>query len=294
MIPHLHEHRNQLLGGRPADQRYAQDSSLTLPALPPGEQTSKEPSAKERRTSPESFFGDTVAEVALPALDLNFKQLEQLHIRTYKPILDVGASYSTVAIEGTFRHVPIHGTDLKYNTTRFGLLKGMESRVSKLARYYREAAARSAGFECYSIPETAWEDCVQQGLKLVDSRMVECRASKILLPDGKEAPNRSFSTVLSHHAVPKYSLREEFLTKELPELLRVTDDRLHLFPLLTAGPGDCLIHIPGSEGRRELERVAREAGFSLEVKVSPTCLGGPPKEPGFDMLGIFVRRRSSR
>jgi hypothetical protein len=123
--------------------------------------------------------------------------------------------------------------------------------------------------------------------------MVECCASEITLPNGKRADDRYFSTVLSHHAVPKFSNREEFLTQELPELLRVTDDRLHLFPLITAGPGDGLIHIPGSAGRRQVEEVAREAGFSLEVKVSPTCVGCQ-KDPGFDMLGIFVRHQLPR
>lgn len=274
MRHYLEAQRLRNLGAFPSAEAIRDTSPIKLPARPASHDPSQEPSADLRRARPEIFMGNTFAEEVLTALDLSFHKIDQSYRTSFKPALDVGASCSTVAIEGTLRGIQIHATDLRYNKTRVGTLFNIQNRALLLGKYYQEGHKLPPGFSCHPIPETAWEECVKQGIKLVDSRMVECKASDILLPNGGKAPDRYFSTVFSHHAVPKYSARDVFLNTELKELLRVTDERLVIFPLVTAGPGDPLIHIPGSEGHNRLRMVAQEAGFSLEIKPSPITIGG--------------------
>jgi len=269
------------------------DTSLKMPPANTTEGTTQNSTNLQTKGASRSYFGSNCGQVVLSALDLNFNKLEEIFVRTNKPILDVGASASTLAIEGVFRHIPIFGTDGEFNKIRPGLLRNMEIAIAELAEPYIGVRDFPSGFKCDHIPITDWEECVRHGIRLVDSRMSECTASEILLPTGKRARDREFSYTLSHHAVPKYSeSAETFLSKELPELLRVTNDRLHLFPLAFHFLPNQHIHVPGSEGRKNLERVAKENGFSLEVLPSPTFEGDPAKQPGLNMLGIFVRRNN--
>ena len=290
----LEAERLKNLGHRPPSSNGEQDASLKMPPPNTTEAVTHHSTPAKKHGPGSDYFGDNYGLVVLSALSLSFDQLAEHFARTNKPILDVGASVSTLAIEGTFRDIPIYGTDLKLNDMRAGVLSGIERRVSKLKEAYLEANTFPVGFDCFPISETAWKERVAHGIKLVDSRMSQCTASEILLPNGTRADDRHFSITLSHHAVPKYSDMKTFFAKELPELLRVTNDRLYLFPLASFFSKDTVIHAPGSDGRKRLESIARDNGFSLEVQRSPTYEGDPKKEPGFNMVGIFVRHNNLR
>lgn len=285
MIPYLRDERLALLGHLPKAET-AGSSSTARPSSP-------EPSAAERLVRPARFMGNGSAFEVLPALGLNFATLEQRYLERRKPALDVGASFSTVALQATFHSIPVHSTDLRCDTNRHIFLSNILRGIEPFKERYSASGRLPEGFVCYPIEPHEWQACLQHGIKQVSERMVQCAADRILTPSGSRAPDRSFSVVFSHHAVPKYSNTESFLKAELPELLRVTDRELRLFPLISAGPGDELLHVRLSENRQRLERVASECGFDLEISVSPSAEGKLHRgevEPGFDMLGVFRRR----
>jgi hypothetical protein len=84
-----------------------------------------------------------------------------------------------------------------------------------------------------------------------------------------------------------------FLQDELPELLRVAADRVHLFPFRSAGPGDELLHIQGSENYQRIKEIARAAGFTFETHGAQHLMidrSMSQPGPGFDITAVFVRR----
>ena len=150
--------------------------------------------------------------------------------------LDVGASFSTVALQATFHSIPIYSTDLRCDTNRHVFLSNILRGIEPFKERYSASGRLPEGFACYPIEPHEWQACLQHGIKQVSERMVQCAADRILTPSGSRAPDRSFSVVFSHHAVPKYSNTESFLKAELPELLRVTDRELRLFPGINVHP----------------------------------------------------------
>ena len=292
MIPHLFHERNQLLG-KPIDPPAPSDG--TLPPRPSGE-----PPAEERRRNPKSYFGFQNSFEILPSLGLTFADLRAAYDISRRPILDVGASHSTLALEGSFHGIPIFSTDLCAEKIRLGILTTLERRINLLEEVYVGEPKHRAlhmqkfppGFECEPIRKCEWKDAVARGINHVNQTLSECDASRIRLADGHIAPDRSFSLVLSSHAVPKYSVDEKFLRTELRELLRVTAGRLVLFPFIAAGPEHELLHRPHSPTRKMIEDTARELGFAFETKVYPYLIepeGGPPTAPGYNITAIFSR-----
>lgn len=285
MIDHMRQERLALLGQPPhaESKEVSKSASASL----------SEPTAAERRDQPARFMGKGSAFEVLPALALDFDTLGQRYLESRKPALDVGASFSTVALQATFHSIPIHSTDLRCDNNRHIFLANIRRGMEPFKEIYTDLNRLPAGFRCYPVAPREWEDCLNFGIKQVNERMVQCGAERILMPSGAPAPDRCFSVVFSHHAVPKYSTTELFLRAELPEMLRVTDRELRLFPLLSAGPGDEMLHLPLSVNRQCLEHVANSCGFDLEISISPMMQGGATTgtvEPGFDMLGVFRRR----
>lgn len=252
-----------------------------------------EPSGPERLANPKAFSGNHCALEVLPPLGLTFESIRSSCLRFQLPALDVGASVSTVAAEAALRGITIHSTELPPIRNRERFIDSIRSRLVQLSDCYKDVSLFPPGFECDDVPDNIWELRVHDAVSRVSQTLIECSAARILGPNYTHAPNQSYSVVFSHHAVPKYCSTDSFLEHELPELLRVTAERLHLFPFRSAGPADELLHLPGSDTFQKVKELADAAGFSLEtfraqhLFVEPNT---PRPEPGFDTTAVFVRR----
>lgn len=286
MIPSMHLERLRELGHMTAAEK------TTLP-----DRRLAEPSGSERLANPKAFSGNHCALEALPPLGLNFDLIRSSCLKSGRPALDVGASVSTVAAEGALRGITIYSTELPpiKNPDRF--LDSIRSRLTRLGACYEDSSIFPSGFECESIPQQIWHACVEDAVSRVSKTLRECSAASILGPNYTRASDQAYSVVFSHHGVPKYCATESFLEQELPELLRVTADRLHLFPFRSAGPTNELLHEPRSQEYQRITQIAQDAGFSFEAIRGEHLIvepNEPPPEPGFDTTAIFVRRNCFR
>ncbi len=218
---------------------------------------------------PRYAFGVNTATTVLPALGLTFQELRESARRLEKPILDVGASYSTVACEAHLRDIPIFSTDLRCNKNRTVFLANVEKNLLALKELYT-SGKHTPGNHCAPIPAELWEIKAKQAITVLDRQLTECPAFDIRTPNGLQAQNKHFSVVYSHHAVPQYCNAASFLSRELPELLRVTAHTLVLHPFQI---GNISIQ-PAYEGDAAfLEAAASratQAGFTFELLKSPS------------------------
>jgi len=286
MIPGMHLERLRQLGHMTA----AEKTTLPDPRL-------VEPSGSERLANPKAFSGNHCALEALPPLGLTFDSIRSSCLKFGRPALDVGASVSTVAAEGALRGITIYSTELPpiQNPDRF--LDSIRSRLTRLGECYEDSSIFPPGFGCESIPKQIWQVCVEDVVPRVSKTLRECSAASILGPNYTRAPDQAYSVVFSHHGVPKYCATESFLQKELPELLRVTADRLHLFPFRSAGPEDEFLHVPNSPAYRRVAQIAQDAGFSFETIRAQHLIvepNAPQPGPGFDTAAVFVRQNYFR
>jgi hypothetical protein len=285
MINEMHFKRIELLG------RTAPMAEGPKGELPPDPRFA-EPSGAERLKNPKAFSGNHCALEVLPPLGLTFDSIRESCLRTRLPALDLGASVSTVAAEGALRGISIHSTELPPIKNRDTFIDAIRARLVNFGKAYEDAANLPPGFQCDSIPNQIWDSLVREAVIKVSETLSECSAAKILAPNGERARDQSYSVVFSHHAIPKYCSTANFLQYELPELLRVAADRVHLFPFRSAGPGDELLHLPGSTTYRHIEEVANHAGFSFQthraqhIIVDPQM---PAPDAGFDMTAVFIR-----
>jgi len=290
MIDGMHFERLRLLGHPDLAARQSNVAASPQVALPDARFT--EPSGEERLKSPKAFSGNHYALEVLPPLGLTFDSIRMSCVRTGLPALDVGASVSTVAAEGALRGISIHSTELPPISNRERFVEAIRARLTRFGDAYEDAANLGSGFTCEPIPREQWKFCVNDAVSKVSNTLSECSAAKILGPSGERAPDQSYSIVFSHHGVPKYCSTETFLRYELPELLRVAADRVHLFPFRSAGPGDEFLHVQDSESYRRIQEIAQKAGFSFQTHLAKHLMIDPkmpPPETGFDTTAVFTR-----
>lgn len=290
MIDGMHFERLRLLGHRDVAASQTNVAASPQVALPDPRFT--EPSGEERLKNPKAFSGNHCALEVLPPLGLTFESIRTSCLRSGLPALDVGASVSTVAAEGALRGISIHSTELPPISHRDRFREAIRTRLTRFGDAYEDAATLPPGFECESIPKEIWESCVNKAVSEVSETLIECSAATILGPNGERARDQSYSVVFSHHGVPKYCSTETFLHDELPELLRVAADRVHLFPFRSAGPSDESLHIQDSDTYRRIEEIAKRAGFSFQTHLAQHIIVDPEMPtpaPGFDTTAVFIR-----
>lgn len=289
MIDEIHLQRLRLLGYADATME-CQKSSLP-------DHRVTEPSGEDRLRNPKAFSGNHCALEVLPPLGLTFDSIRMSCLRCGLPALDLGASLSTVAAEAALRGISIHSTELPPIRNRDTFIEAIRARLIRFGEVYEDGMQFPKGFECEFIPKQIWESVVRDAVSRVSETLSECSAAKIFGPDGQRARDQSYSLIFSHHAVPKYCSTENFLQYELPELLRVAADRVHLFPFRSAGPGNELLHLAESETYRRIQDIAHEAGFSFETHRARFIMVDPQMstpEAGFDMTAVFIRESYSR
>jgi hypothetical protein len=206
----------------------------------------------------------------LPALGTTFEELRRIAGQVQKPILDVGASFSTVACEAHWRGLPVFSTDLGCDSNRSKFLAQVERNLHKLKELYA-SGEHSPGNHCAPIPADFWEAKIEGAISRLDQQLSQCPASDIRLPDGYPASDRHFSVVYSHHAVPQYTSPTSFLRSELPELLRVTAHTLLLHPFQIGNAPLNSAHEGDAVFLQAVRRKAAEAGFEFELLPCPTA-----------------------
>lgn len=231
--------------------------------------TARSASLNAPLVDPRYAFGINTAATVLPALGLSFDGLQEIAYRLRKPILDVGASFSTVACEAHWRGIPVFSTDLGCNKNRPAFLAQVEKNLRSLQELY-VSGSHLPGNLCQPIPADRWDSRIHDAITSLNQQLSECPASDIRLPNGWHADNKHFSVVYSHHAIPQYCSPNSFLRSELPELLRVTAHTLLLHPFQI---GDAALN-PANEGDAAFLQTTREraseAGFELQLLSRPT------------------------
>jgi hypothetical protein len=227
--------------------------------------------------TPVHAMGVSSAEQVLSALDTNFDQLRSRMEKRGKPVLDVGANLSTLSAEGILNGVHIMATDLHFEKNAKRILPQIESRLrSKRNIFTNGEYSISIDEDVNSdnrmeITPDNWDTTVAVIMDLVQQNFSECAAHEITLPrdnntsEKSRASDRHFSTVIAHHSVPQYCVKEDFTTCVLPELLRVTDDTLLIYPLQY---GDKALTFNSPEVSTIVD-IARQSGFQVDLEIAP-------------------------
>lgn len=167
-----------------------------------------------------------------PHLNLDWKQIEKIIKKSQKPIGEFGSSFSPIPVEGELRGIDILSVDLmhEYNKDRYEFHLGNIFRRG----YEKELYISQPTF---SVPKTMepnerierdhYEERVEEAIKKVmKERLIVADIAHLPLED------RSLSIVMLHDTLPKHSPNlQTFLEKQLPEILRVTDQTVYIYPM---------------------------------------------------------------
>lgn len=198
-------------------------------------------------------IGWNYASEVLSNLGIDFEFLAEVAQGTGLPIADLGSCFSTFPVEAALRGIPVIAIDPRY---------GLPDKERADGAYRTNVSARMAGLPLSPLERFSLDEKIE----LVMSQRVTAEAAALTFP------NRGISILLSHQSLPKYSRSPEyFLQQELPEILRVTDQAVYLFPLA---------HQVGADGDRKdaltslsqngpfikaLSASAESAGFDLSL-----------------------------
>ena len=236
------------------------------------------------------YWGRGHSIMQLPHLCYTWRHLEEAFEATRKPIGDLGACFSTLGLEGLLRGIDIVPVDVTLLARSKQYLSGIIGGFEEVLPYYRGQVEFPAGFEpsrLISQREFAPEKLLQHGDRVLQSALVTDIAEM-------QVPDRAFSITIAHESVPKHSAtKEEFLHRQLPQILRVTELEARIFPLaMHKTSRDSLSEVYRfSRDEAALHAVARKLGFSFQLvspyefiagESSPTSMGQP-------LLGIFTR-----
>lgn len=180
------------------------------------------------------WLGDDDSFKILPHLNLDWKRVGDMYAKTGKPIVDLGASFSTLPTEGALRSIEIVPLDTMHERDK----PTYSSKVFEQFNDWKLRAAYNGGLGQPTLPfgvqfrmgiekpfDAYWEE-VKKAIKVAESRYIAADIGKIPRED------RSFSISIAHESVPKHSTSlEKFLDVELPEILRVTDTAAYMYPL---------------------------------------------------------------
>lgn len=281
------------------------------------------PEEQEEKESSKWAGYDSGFEV-LPHLSLDWKKLKEVAESSGKPIADLGASYSSLAAEGVLRGIEIIPVDSAYDKkTREYYPIAVYEHLANTKRYHR--AYEEAGYGYGAWQEERWcskarisgED-LGRAIKVAQGKLVTATADKLPFKD------RALSMAIAHDSVPKYSPNlDTFLQKQLPEILRVTDKIVLIYPMAIYKPTTKTFTPEGGdlEAARKDESVAREVleethalykdsaaiqkiteaaerlGFTFTLEVGGKLKDTPDNDLFMDgardaepMLGVFTRR----
>jgi len=286
---------------------------------------------KEDREGPQWRGYDSSFEI-FPHLRLDWKTLKQVAEESGKPIADLGSSFSSLPTEGVLRGIEIIPVDLAYKYEK--IRRSYPEDVFVHTAYYNKRY-KMVSEETWRMQKDArrekWE--TESPVSSNDLwKAVQAASAKCVAADANQLPfgDRSLSMVIAQDSVPKHSPDlNTFLSKQLPETLRVTDRAVHLYPLaiyktvlktFTPESGDIqairagrpvsrdvleetLAIYKDPEALARVTEVAERFGFSFALKtggslktldfsnaIGPGLFDQGPDDPE-PMLGVFTRKK---
>ena len=265
----------------------------------------------------------------LPHLNLSWQEIEETYGESDKPVGDLGASFSTLAVEGQLRDVEVIPIDMMHDVNK--IVYG-DYIYQSFNRWQLEGIYQgSSQVPPYLKSRKHYSDMDGKYWKAVDKAMYEA-LKRYLHADLAHIPlkDRSLSISITHDSVPKHSKNfEEFLKEQLPEILRVTDRVAYVYPLsifetiqrqrqATAAEHAEHWSDPGYKGMvwvdaikekralyedqdalNRIREVAERLGFEFELERGSEVRSDPgvidyrtlrPEEQEKAMLGVFKRK----
>ncbi|MFH1253698.1 MAG: hypothetical protein V1664_05240 [Candidatus Uhrbacteria bacterium] len=166
---------------------------------------------------------------------------------TKKPIADLGASFSSLAVEGFLRGIDIIPVDRNYDNVSGGE-PGSGTVKSKKREWYgirvpehfgnteffKDAYGKSFGDygparrikNCFALDRAVSFENLCAAANAVQEKLVCASIDRLPFND------QGLSMAVAHDSVPKHSENfEAFLQKQLPEILRVTDRVALIYPM---------------------------------------------------------------
>ncbi|OGF02895.1 MAG: hypothetical protein A3J07_01455 [Candidatus Doudnabacteria bacterium RIFCSPLOWO2_02_FULL_49_13] len=166
-----------------------------------------------------------------PHLNLDWKQVEKTFRESKKPIGDLGSSFSSLPVEGELRGIDIVSVDLmhEYNRDRYEFHLGntfSRGAVKDLYISHPSVIVPGAMEPNERIERDHYEESVGKAVKEAQDKMIVADIARLPLKD------RSLSITILHDTLPKHSPDlKTFLEKQLPEILRVTDQTAYIYPM---------------------------------------------------------------
>lgn len=225
------------------------------------------------------LFGNTPGFTVLNDLGTTFAALHEVVTRSGKPALDLGASHSPLACEAFFHGFEVVSSDLKATSSNTQFYQNIKNALERMRPLYQGKEVLP-GFYVEVMSDKRWGEMKNAALEFRLAHHITCAAQYIVDSRGGRAADRSYSVVLSHNAVPLYSPFDRFLQNELPELLRVAEHQVRLFPFAFLDSIDqeqkVFLHSAPTESQVErIGMVSDSLGFTLaEVKTNPTGASG--------------------
>lgn len=196
------------------------------------------PDYLEKRSDKEhlKWHGQESSLEFFPHLNLNWKQIKKIYSESNKPVGDLGASFSTLPVEGELRGIDILPIDIMHGYHRWRYQGEMEKEFEYLPirniydqnrrQYLKMPKEMQEAMGIENPPQDYWK-AVDEAIKKVMDKYIVADLAHIPLED------KSLSISIVHDVLPKHSPDfKTFLEKQLPEILRVTDQAVYIYPMV--------------------------------------------------------------
>jgi hypothetical protein len=249
------------------------------------------------------YQGDDNSMEIFPHLNLNWWQIKKAFKESGKPIADLGASFSTLPVEGELQGVKIYPVDIMHmqGRKRYEHILSMRMFNARMCNAY---TGRLLGFDKYGnerrmtknpIKGMEYDRKVYDGIEKAKANYIVADLSKIPLADG------FFSITIAHDSLPKHSKDwDAFITEQLPEILRVTNSTAYVFPMgiyktedRDLVEQDALFN--NSDALKRIQNVAASHGFTFKLEKASyrsTSGAGRDEEEDDARSGVFERIRT--
>lgn len=178
--------------------------------------------------------GDDSSLKIFPHLEISWRDLRRAQQKSGKPVGDLGASFSTLPVEGELQGVKAYPVDIMHMQARDTYETILELRmINALMTHAYEGKA--VGLDQRGSPYTIVDAPIKHGT--YDARVYDAIAkakANYIVADLTRIPvrDRFFSTTILHDSLPKHSKDWDiFIAEQLPEILRVTDQTARIYPM---------------------------------------------------------------
>lgn len=214
------------------------------------------------------YQGQDSGILVLPHFSLSWQELSRLAGMSGKPLADLGASCSSLSAEAELQGLQMIPIDIMER------IRGGEERYRRVVQSTFDTFGTALGIPSGKV------EFIREAIEISLARY--CHADIAQLP----FPDRYFSVCLAHDSVPKHSATvERFLSSQLPEMMRVTDSHLYVYPFAlyeTSNEGELEpVHelFLDSTALEKVQQIAWQQGFSFElIDSGPSLSSNSPNQ----------------